>query len=94
MQDDQLFAGSIAGNIDFFDPEMSAAHIEVAARMAAIHDDIEAMPMGYQSLVGDMGSNLSGGQKQRVILARRCIGDRGCWCWMRQPVIWMWNAND
>lgn len=38
--------------------------------MAAIHDDIAAMPMGYQSMVGDMGSSLSGGQKQRVILAR------------------------
>src|SRR6185437_9736840 len=37
---------------------------------AVIHDDIMAMPMGYQSLVGDMGSALSGGQKQRVLLAR------------------------
>lgn len=38
--------------------------------MAAIHDDIVKMPMGYQTLVGDMGSSLSGGQKQRVLLAR------------------------
>ena len=38
--------------------------------MAAIHQDIAAMPMAYQSLVGDMGSSLSGGQKQRVVLAR------------------------
>ena len=44
--------------------------VEAAARLAAIHDDIAAMPMGYQSWVGDMGSSLSGGQKQRVILAR------------------------
>lgn len=70
MQDDQLFAGSIADNIGFFDPEATAAKVEVAARLAAVHDDIAAMPMGYQSLVGDMGSSLSGGQKQRVILAR------------------------
>lgn len=70
MQDDQLFAGSILDNISFFDPDVTAEQVEVAARMAAIHDDILAMPMGYQSLVGDMGSSLSGGQKQRVILAR------------------------
>lgn len=44
--------------------------IVAAAQMAAIHEDIMAMPMGYQSLVGDMGSSLSGGQKQRVVLAR------------------------
>jgi ATP-binding cassette subfamily B protein RaxB len=70
MQDDQLFAGSIADNIGFFDPDVSMERIVAAARMAAIHEDITAMPMGYQSLVGDMGSSLSGGQKQRVILAR------------------------
>lgn len=40
------------------------------AQMAAIHDDIQAMPMGYNTLVGDMGTVLSGGQKQRVMLAR------------------------
>jgi len=70
MQDDQLFAGTIADNISFFDTESTPAKIEAAAELAAIHDDIVAMPMGYQSLVGDMGSSLSGGQKQRVILAR------------------------
>jgi ATP-binding cassette subfamily B protein RaxB len=70
MQDDQLFAGSIADNISFFDSDMTPVRIEAAGRLAAIHEDITAMPMGYQSLVGDMGSSLSGGQKQRVILAR------------------------
>jgi ATP-binding cassette subfamily B protein RaxB len=70
MQDDQLFAGSIADNIACFDNESSLLRIEAAARLAAIHDDIAAMPMGYQSLVGDMGSALSGGQKQRLLLAR------------------------
>ncbi|BBD81056.1 colicin V secretion ABC transporter ATP-binding protein [Aerosticca soli] len=70
MQDDQLFAGSIADNVSFFDPEASMERIVAAAQMAAIHEDIVRMPMGYQSLVGDMGSSLSGGQKQRVILAR------------------------
>jgi ATP-binding cassette subfamily B protein RaxB len=70
MQDDQLFAGSVADNISFFDPEMDQVRIEHAARLAAVHDEIAAMPMGYHSLIGDMGSSLSGGQKQRVILAR------------------------
>ena len=70
MQDDQLFAGSVADNISFFDLEYDQARIEAAARLAAVHDEIAAMPMGYHSLIGDMGSSLSGGQKQRVILAR------------------------
>jgi len=70
MQEDALFAGSIADNIAFFDPDATADAIHQAARAAHIHDDIVAMPMGYESLVGDMGSALSGGQKQRVLLAR------------------------
>ena len=70
MQDDQLFAGSIADNIGFFDPEFDLGRVEQAARLAAVHDDIAAMPMGYHGLIGDMGSSLSGGQKQRIILAR------------------------
>jgi ATP-binding cassette subfamily B protein RaxB len=70
MQDDHLFAGSLADNIALgeFDPD--PARVEAAARLAAVHEDIVAMPMGYHSLVGDMGSSLSGGQRQRVILAR------------------------
>ena len=70
MQDDQLFAGSLADNISFFEVGQSDERVEAAARMAAVHDEIARMPMGYHTLVGDMGSSLSGGQKQRVILAR------------------------
>lgn len=70
MQDDQLFAGSIAENIALFDQEFDQARIEHAAKLAAIHEEIMAMPMSYHSLIGDMGSSLSGGQKQRIILAR------------------------
>ncbi len=70
MQDDQLFAGSIADNISFFDPLPDQAAIERFARMAAVHDDIIAMPMAYNTLIGDMGAALSGGQKQRILLAR------------------------
>lgn len=70
MQDDQLLAGSLAENISFFDPQPDHARIESCARLAAIHDDVAAMPMGYHTLSGDMGTTLSGGQKQRVLLAR------------------------
>jgi ATP-binding cassette subfamily B protein RaxB len=70
MQDDQLFAGSITDNIAFFDPEAEADWVEECARLACVHEDIVAMPMGYESLIGDMGSSLSGGQRQRILLAR------------------------
>ena len=70
MQDDTLLAGSIADNISFFDPQPNYLKIEQCAHLAAIHDDINKMTMGYNSLVGDMGSNLSGGQIQRLLLAR------------------------
>ncbi|MFM2045579.1 MAG: hypothetical protein RLY86_4155 [Pseudomonadota bacterium] len=70
MQDDQLFAGTVADNIAFFDPEADFDWIEHCARSARIHDDIIRMPMGYLTLVGDLGSTLSGGQKQRILLAR------------------------
>ena len=63
-------AGSIQDNISFFDSHTKQEQVEQCARQAAIHEDIAAMPMGYQTLVGDMGSSLSGGQKQRVLLAR------------------------
>lgn len=70
MQDDRLFAGSLADNIAFFDTTPDQEHIEHCAKMVHIHKDIAAMPMGYNTLVGDMGTTLSGGQKQRVFLAR------------------------
>jgi energy-coupling factor transporter ATP-binding protein EcfA2 len=70
MQDDQLFAGSIADNISFFDPSADPAWIEQCARIAAVHSEIVAMPMGYHTLIGDMGASISGGQKQRILLAR------------------------
>ena len=70
MQDDQLFAGTVAENISFFDASASMRDIRASAETAAVHDDIMAMPMNYRTLVGDMGAVLSGGQKQRVLLAR------------------------
>lgn len=70
MQDETLFSGSIADNICFFDAQPDLAWVEQCARAAAVHDEIEAMPMGYHTLIGDMGAALSGGQKQRILLAR------------------------
>lgn len=70
MQNDELLSGSVADNIAFFDNPIDMERVIYCAELAAIHDDISIMPMGYDSLIGDMGSSLSGGQKQRVILAR------------------------
>ncbi|OLF52761.1 peptidase domain-containing ABC transporter [Pseudomonas chlororaphis] len=70
LQDDVLFAGSLSENIGFFDPQVDMPWLIQCAQMAAIHDDIQAMPMGYNTLIGEMGTVLSGGQKQRVMLAR------------------------
>lgn len=70
MQDDQLLAGSIADNIAFFDLRLDQPRVERCAQIAAIHDEIMAMPMGYATLIGDMGTAISGGQKQRIVLAR------------------------
>jgi ATP-binding cassette subfamily B protein RaxB len=70
MQGDCLFAGSIADNISFFAADAEQPRIEACARLAAIHADIAALPMAYNTLVGFMGSTLSAGQQQRILLAR------------------------
>jgi ATP-binding cassette subfamily B protein RaxB len=75
MQNDALLSGSIADNISFFDLEPDIEKIFRSAKQAAIHHDIAAMPMGYNSLVGDMGAALSAGQRQRILLARALYRD-------------------
>lgn len=70
LQEDNLFAGSIADNIALFESAPDMQQVIEAAKGGAIDDDIAAMPMGYETLVGDMGSALSGGQRQRLLLAR------------------------
>ncbi|WP_187335192.1 peptidase domain-containing ABC transporter [Novosphingopyxis iocasae] len=70
LQEDTLFAGTLADNIALFDDTPDMQLVMAASQAAAIHDDIARMPMQYETLVGDMGSTLSGGQKQRVLLAR------------------------
>lgn len=70
MQDDTLLTGSLQDNIAFFDAQPQLERVQDCARLAQLHDDVMRMPMGYRTLVGDLGSGLSGGQKQRVLLAR------------------------
>ena len=70
MQDDQLMSGSVADNICCFDESFDLDWMKSCAETACIDDEIMHMPMGYNSLIGDMGTFLSGGQKQRLVLAR------------------------
>ena len=70
MQDDQLFSASLQENIACFDEAMDLGRVQASARLAAVDAEVQAMPMGYHTLNGDMGSSLSGGQKQRILLAR------------------------
>jgi len=70
LQNDQLFSGSLMDNIAAFDAQIDLDKLHSSSHLAAIDKDILAMPMGYSTHVGDMGSSLSGGQMQRVLLAR------------------------
>jgi ATP-binding cassette subfamily B protein RaxB len=70
MQDDQLFVGTIEDNISFFDTEHDPQLVRECARAAMVDEEIMAMPMQYNTIVGSLGMALSGGQKQRVLLAR------------------------
>ena len=72
-QDTVLFNDTIAYNIGYGRPGASQEEIEAAARAAHIHDFIAAMPLGYQSMVGERGLKLSGGEKQRVAIARTLL---------------------
>ncbi len=70
LQDDALFAGSLAANISLFDSNIDFERLAEVCRLAAVDDLIASLPMGFETLVGDMGSVLSGGQMQRILLAR------------------------
>jgi ATP-binding cassette subfamily B protein len=70
LQESSVFSGSIRQNIGFTNPDLPLGEIAAAAQTAAIHDEILAMPMGYETLLSEGGAGLSGGQQQRVALAR------------------------
>jgi len=69
-----LFGTSIRANIALQDPELPMERIVEAARLAAIDDEIRALPMGYETVLADGGTSLSGGQRQRIALARALVG--------------------
>ncbi len=73
LQQAYLFGTSIRGNIALADPDLPLERVVEAARLANIHDDVTAMPMGYDTLVSDGGGGLSGGQRQRLALARALV---------------------
>lgn len=70
LQEDKLFAGSLFDNITSFDTRPDHDWVYECARLASINEEIEGMPMKYETMVGDMGSTLSGGQRQRISIAR------------------------
>lgn len=73
LQESFLFHGSIRRNIAFIDPNLPLAKVEEAAKIAAIHDEIMQMPMGYETLISEGGTGLSGGQRQRLSIARAVV---------------------
>ncbi len=70
LQESVLFSGSIHSNIALSNPALGPERVIEAAKLAAIHEDIVAMPMGYDTLVSEGASALSGGQRQRLAIAR------------------------
>jgi ABC-type bacteriocin/lantibiotic exporter with double-glycine peptidase domain len=70
LQESFLFSGSIRGNIALLDPTLSLEDTMHAARLAAMHDEIERLPMGYETILSEGGTGLSGGQRQRLSIAR------------------------
>ncbi len=74
-QDPFLFSASIAENIRFGRPEASEEDVRAAARTAQADDFIEALPEGYETVVGERGFTLSGGQRQRIAIARALVMD-------------------
>ncbi|ELK0756371.1 peptidase domain-containing ABC transporter [Klebsiella oxytoca] len=70
LQEDRLFSGSISENICGFEDNPDEAFIIECARHSNIHDEIMKMPMGYETIIGELGTGISGGQKQRLLIAR------------------------
>ncbi|HEX5533569.1 MAG TPA: peptidase domain-containing ABC transporter [Actinomycetales bacterium] len=73
LQESALFSGSVLSNISLTDPALGRERVIEAAKLSAIHDDIMAMPMGYDTFVSEGGSALSGGQRQRLAIARAVV---------------------
>ena len=72
-QETTLFSGSILANLKAANPQASLEQMMQAAKMAGIHDTLQALPQGYQTEIGERGAGLSGGQKQRLAIARALL---------------------
>ena len=75
LQEPFLFSGSIRQNIAFNSPEASIDEVMDAAKKACVHEEIELMAMGYDTMVAEGGASLSGGQRQRIALARALVNN-------------------
>jgi ABC-type bacteriocin/lantibiotic exporter with double-glycine peptidase domain len=73
LQAPSLFRGDIRRNIAYADAQLPLDQVQAAAKRAQVHEDITAMPMGYETVLSEMGSSLSGGQRQRLALARALV---------------------
>jgi len=74
-QDPRLFAGTVADNIRFLRDELDSTAIERSAKLANLHDEVMAWPLGYDTPVGERGGQLSGGQRQRLCIARALVDE-------------------
>ena len=74
LPNDRLISGSVVHNISSY-PDVNSDRMSYCGKIAGVHDEIMAMPMGYNSLVGPMGNALSDGQKHRILLARALYRD-------------------
>ena len=72
-QDQFLFASSILENICFGNPDLPFSAVEEATKLAQVYQDIQAMPEGFDTVIGEKGVSLSGGQKQRLAMSRAMI---------------------
>ncbi len=75
FQETYLFSDTVAANIAYGRPGITAGEIEAAARLAQAHEFIEAMPNGYQTILSERGASLSGGQRQRLAIARAILAN-------------------
>ncbi len=92
LQDDRLFSGSIAENISGF--EVNATERIVACAMHSnIHEEIMQMPMGYETLIGELGTASPAGKSNVRLLHAPSTGDQACCLWMKRPAIWTLRMN-
>ena len=87
-QESFVFGTSIQDNIALAGRDLSQHDVARAARLACIDEDIQAMAMGYATVLVEGGASLSGGQRQRLVLARALASRRRCFSWTRPPARW------